>query len=427
MGVKKIIENEVTYDLLFTEELDQIILHFGNDTERDAKIIESFSKSFTKRLTNDVMTFWLKYPYHPVNVVPIKLLEDIMDLSNTNQLVMLFKELGLLLPTKDRKKSKEYHFNRFLHHYHLSHVQRNTVTSLKHIIQDDIKMCFELFESFDNKNGEDLPEEQLEIVLRALMSNGGILVILWIAREIIESQKFEKWLISKVPTFYIMALAQAAYYTKKIDLEKIMVKPQSQVFNSAEVELANLRKEKNRLTKQLQKESNNSSNLQKEIFKLKRENKKITADIREIYEMNEQDKQVHLAEMENLQSYYLTVIEQLTADLEGTDVSTEDGTESFDMDLQGLKIAVIGGSRERHFRELINKNNGEMLFVSEDDFNKIEGAVRKADVVFYLKEVVGHHFFREAYPLSKKYAVPFIYINTLGVSTFKRELEKLIS
>lgn len=426
MAVKKIMENEQQYKLLFTEELDSILAHFGNDNERDTKIIEGMNQKNIKLLIKEVMDFWTNYPYHPVSIVPIKMAQDLVEISNGNQLTRIFKELDILLPVKERKKSKEHLFKRILHQYHLSKVQKNAINTLSLLLHEEINSCTKITEYSDDEIKDKAIKQKNDVVVEKMVEKSGILTALWIAREVVQNEMLEKLIIASNKSFYVMALAQAASYAKEIELEKIMVKPQTQVFKSTDVELVDARKEIKRLNKRIQKESINYSNLQKEFFGMKRENKRLSSEIREIYRMNEQDKQKHLVEVESMQTYYLHVIEQLIADLEMVN-TVEETDEQFEMDLKGLKIAVIGGSRERHFRELIEKNNGEMLFVAEDDFNKIDGAVHKADVVFYLKEVVGHHFFREAYPLSKKYAVPFIYINTLGISTFKRELGKLVS
>jgi hypothetical protein len=91
--------------------------------------------------------------------------------------------------------------------------------------------------------------------------------------------------------------------------------------------------------------------------------------------------------------------------------------------LRGHTICVIGGAKERYYREVVEKYNGDLAFVSSDDLNKVHGAVRGAHVVFLLTDIVSHAIFYASIEAARTYHKPFKYVNSLGISRFKRELK----
>lgn len=96
------------------------------------------------------------------------------------------------------------------------------------------------------------------------------------------------------------------------------------------------------------------------------------------------------------------------------------------LDLHGAVVAFIGGEKVRHFKKVVYKYNGKMDFVSETDLTLVEGAVSRADVVFFMRGFAGHSLYYKAKEAAAKYGVPFEYVNTTGVSGFERQLKNFI-
>ncbi|OKL37863.1 hypothetical protein BLL40_00050 [Domibacillus mangrovi] len=95
-------------------------------------------------------------------------------------------------------------------------------------------------------------------------------------------------------------------------------------------------------------------------------------------------------------------------------------------DLRGAVVAFIGGEKVRHFKKVVHKYNGKMDFVSEADSALVDGAVSRADVVFFMHGFAGHSLYYKTKEAAAKYGVPFEYVNTTGVSGFERQLKTFI-
>lgn len=88
-------------------------------------------------------------------------------------------------------------------------------------------------------------------------------------------------------------------------------------------------------------------------------------------------------------------------------------------DLSGKKVAVIGGNKERYYRECVEKYNAEIIFVAEDQHRKIDSAVKKADVVFYLIELLSHIYHELIIPAAARYNTPIRFVNSKGITCFR--------
>jgi hypothetical protein len=100
----------------------------------------------------------------------------------------------------------------------------------------------------------------------------------------------------------------------------------------------------------------------------------------------------------------------------------EEGEEDIKLNLQGRKFAFIGGVKLNYYEEIINEFNGEMIPVSVEDYNKISGAISACDIALFLTDVNSHAVFRCFMKEIRKHNKPFIYLNSRGVSSFRREL-----
>ncbi|MEX3623692.1 DUF2325 domain-containing protein [Viridibacillus arvi] len=399
------------YKLLFTDDLDQF---FEQHLDEDKDFHKNIDNSFLEIMKIDAERFWSASPYTPNDLLNLIFINDVIKEADLKYVDYIFNICDIKIPVKERRKGKKVIFQRLLKNYHRFTVRKSLNNLLTSFLKNEITECNSITE-----------ENKIE-VLTELSEKVGLLPVLWIIENVLKNNELTVLLKNIEPERYILAIVQAALFYKKVDYEHTIKKPEK-INQYPELELVQMKRDQKRTDKQLKKKQKVTIELQQEVYSLKQLNKRLSSENHELFKMVADESKQHEEEMISMQEYYLQVIESLTTQMEDLQKGEAAENEALDVDLKGQTIAVIGGSRERFFREIVESCNGEMLFVAEDDFNKIEGAVRKANVVFYLKEVVGHHFFREAYPLAKKYSTPFVYINTLGISTFKRELKKLIS
>ena len=414
--------NHDKYGILFSDRIKEFIGSLPNQFQIDNIMIGQLDESTLEELKQDVMNYWSDKPYKALDVLSIFFIEDLINHSDLKHIEYAMKGLKINLHVKERKKGKKAIFERVKKEYHKESIRKGIHFLFTSFLKDEIEACKFLE---DDEEGTD---EQKAYLLTVMSQEVGILPTLYITEKILKNEYLTNLLIEAEEARYVTAIVQSAYYYEEVGYEQIIEKPKKVVI-TPEQENKMLKTDLKRSNKALLKESKLLSKANQEIYELKQQIKKLTAENRELFEMNEMERNKYSEELASMESYYMQVIEGLTNDLETAHSETDTTTETISekVDLNGQTVAVIGGSRERFFREIVEDSNGNMIFVSEKDYNKIAGAVKKASAVFYLKEVVSHDFFRQAYPLAKKYEVPFIYVNTLGTSTFKRVLKKHVA
>jgi hypothetical protein len=211
------------------------------------------------------------------------------------------------------------------------------------------------------------------------------------------------------------------------EYKKIMENPESLKANLQIVDPKQLHAENKMLKNKLWKIQKEENNLKQTVYKLNKEKKQLKGELYDLYQdslkeiedLKEQlDEERRLFEKER--EYLLSIIEEYSKKNHELKAISENV-----LDLKGKKICVIGGSKYKQYEEVIKKYNGEIEYVSANDFRKIRGAISSSDFVFFLTELVGHMHFREAIKAADEYGVPFHYINSKGKSSFERYIQEI--
>lgn len=403
-------------------EMKELFEKFLDDIyTEDGDLKENIDEKLYKQADNEISSFWKDKSYNPMDVMNLMLISELVQEADLKYVTYIFDMCNIKITPKDRKKGKRAILGRMFKKYHKEHV-RNTLNGiLETFCRKEIQVLKTIRE-----------EENMLEVFDDLVDKMGVMGVLWPIEKIIKDEELKGILSKHYPIRYVASLAQLALFYMEVDYPTIMESPEDLDKNNPNQTLNKIKQEQKTMQKKLVKKEKETSTLKKEVHSLQQEKKKLASEVHELYRNALQEIEQLKQEKDEAEEYYLSVIEGLSNQLleMQQDLLSDNADEKVKIskfsgyDLKGKTIAVIGGSKERHFREIIESHNGKMTFAAEDNFLKIDGAIRKADVVFYLTELVGHHFYREAYPLAKKYNIPFVFYNSKGTSSFELELKR---
>jgi hypothetical protein len=401
-------------------------------TDRDRKTLEMFEefldrlqedsnldKKYLNQIKREINDAWSQTKYPKSEVMKFVFITSLLISSldeNIEIAKRMLEESKIRLTPKDKKRGKVGILNRFLRSYHKEQIREN----LKRDLLDRVL----------TRHTEDLRKKPTLAQLREKIKKLGIDSVQIMVYCMIQDQKLISLIEKHFPMETLEFNVRNYIGLKRLNFERVMEEPELLVDQTDYVMLKRKTKE---LERKLSKTQMQASHLRKELHMVQQKEKELKS---EVYHLNQEVEKTYeqaiaeigtlkkqLAEKEELfqqeREFYIATIANLCReDDEEQDFRNED------IDLTGKTICVIGGSRERHYREIIEKYNGQIEFVSSDDFNKISGAVSRSDAVFFLKDILRHALFFEALQCSRQSNVPFIFVNTLGVTTFERELKK---
>lgn len=326
----------------------------------------------------------------------------------------MFERANIVITTKDRKKGRDAYYKRLLLKYHKESVRNTFQTMFEFLAKDEIKKIKE------NSSTEAIKE---------LEETMGFEHLYWISSCALEDEELIGKLENLFPIEHVKMLIMFYLLYTNTEFDVIMNEPEKLRKDQNNVKPQQVLQENKKLKKNFHKAKKQEKNLKQELHQLQKEKKELKGEIYSLY--NDSLLEIEKLKNDNLQmmeafeeerQMYLQLIQQLTEEQHSQiDIDSENN-----FDLQGKKVAVVGGNRERHYSEIIEKYNGTISFVAEDDFNKIRGAVSESIGVFFLVELNGHHNFRETLSASKDYNVPFIFVNSKGTTSFDRELKRFI-
>ena len=188
-----------------------------------------------------------------------------------------------------------------------------------------------------------------------------------------------------------------------------------------------LKQENKKLKKEISKTTKKKFSLQTSVNELQKQTTKLNRDLEDLYEnalieieQLKKEKEHAEQEMEKERLMYYSALESLVKQL-NTEVPERMDDK---IDLRKQKICVIGGMKERFYEEAVSAYNGQLRYLSSKELTQVEGAVSECDAVFFITEKVGHSHFYKSYEKTKLLGKPFIFVNSLGVTSFKRELTR---
>lgn len=355
-------------------------------------------------------------PHKPIDILPLfivrRMIREFDPRLYPKRRSMLMETLQVKITPKDEKKGSPGVFFRLLRNYYKPHIRSN--------VED-----FVLFHTLDVATPlKEAKKDEWPMVIEKMINELGFYTVWIIADKVIKNEDLVELVKETAPDDYIETIVDLFDFYREVDYETLF--SPNYVVQSAQTR--SLKKEHERLKKQVSKQEKETQKLKKEIHTAKMENKQLEGQYYELYEDSLKEIDALHKQLEEERLHYESIIQKLNKTIQELQINTENSQSSIIPDgedrgdLEGKTIALIGGDRVRHFQEIVEKFNGNLEFVSEKDISLVEGAVSRSDVVFFFKEVAGHHLYRKAIQTASKKGIPFRYVNSKGISGFKRTL-----
>lgn len=346
---------------------------------------------------------------YPIEIVlDLIQLKDFIENAEKENLEFLIEYVNIIVTHKDRKKGRKGIYQRFLKNYHKSKIREQLHSLFKQLISRE-KGVFE----------EDFQED----CVHEFIKNTTFETVYWIALSLEDNKNLIKFLQSEYKPDYLKLMLNALIFFYEYNFENVM----STFDSNSDKEKFSTKKtfsENKNLKKKIIKEKSEKNKLQHMIYQLNKDKKILKRENYSQFEemFNEIEKlrndiieleQEFSLERQFYNDYIIRLLNQNKFMDEKKTIST---------DLKGKTICLIGGFRKRHYEEIVNKYNGQLKFISADDFNKIKNSLSNSIAIFFLTEMIGHKHFKEALKQSKDLNIPFIFVNSLGTSSFENEL-----
>jgi hypothetical protein len=356
-------------------------------------------------------TSWSSAKYPIEDVTRLSLVKEFIQIADYALINHFFVEAKLQLTQKDRKRGKKAIFSRVKRRWHQKKVRDTFDEFLTVMVKAPAKA---------------LAAAPTEEILADLIEVHQFDFIYWIIVYYLNHENLQTLIEKDYPydTLSYRSRTYALYLTE--DFDSVMERPQ--LFEHKRKEKSEqLKKENHKLKKQIVKTQKKKLNLEHSVIVLRQEKQKLDQDIQDLYDSALNEIEALKGALKEIEEHfqieretYFAVIEQLLKQM-NQEPTPEPTCEA--LSLNGSKVCVIGGERERGYQAIVEKYNGKLRYIPASDFHKIEGAIQESDAVFFLTEMVGHKHFYLAYETSKKCAKRFIFVNSLGRHSFERELK----
>jgi hypothetical protein len=370
--------------------------------------------SLFQQITELTAASWNSAKYSIEEVTRLCLVKEFIQIADYSLINHFFGEAKLQLTHKDRKKGKKAIFGRVKRRWHQKQIRETFDEFLAVMAKAPAK-------ALSDAPNEETLTEQIEL--------HHFDFIYWVIVFYLKNEDLKNLIEKENPydTLSFYSRTFALYISE--DFESVMERPQ--LFEHKRKDKNDqLKKENQKLKKQIVKTQKKKLNLEHSVSELRQEKKKLDRHLQELYEtaLHEietlKNSMIDLKEQFEVErATYCSVIEQLLKQL-NEDIAPLPACE--ELNLNGSKVCVIGGERERGYKAIIEKYNGKLRYIPASDFNQMEGAIKESSAVFFLTEMVGHKHFYRAYEISKKCEKRFIFVNSLGRHSFERELKSYL-
>ena len=395
-----------------------------NEEKFDHELLDNLKQEQPRRdqliqLKDILEKRWTGIPYTLGDVSLFKAAIDFIQFAPKARIEEFFREVGIIVTKKDRKKGKNGYAIRLMRNYHKEKVQQVFKQYLLYCRSANSRKEFdELLQGINIA-------ENITNVINTFDEN----VMYWYLSTLEQNQELVMGVYKEeCLKAYVLFLLEAVLTYEHFEFEKVMAHPESLKGTYKSVDANQMKHENKTLKMKMGKIKKEESQLKQEVYHLHQQTKQLKGELYTLYEQSLEDIERLKSEMERerqlfqLERDYLTnIIEELSQ------TKDERFPQVMPIDLSGKKICVIGGSRSRYYEEIVQKYNGEIHFVSADDFKKIKGAVSSSDSVFFLTELVSHKHFREAVAAAEENQKPFWYINSKGTTSFERHLQEFMT
>ncbi|MCA1066623.1 DUF2325 domain-containing protein (plasmid) [Rossellomorea sp. AcN35-11] len=395
---------------LYTENEIELLNEFMDLFEGEKEINEETHE----KARTTINKFWQGLNYS---------LKDLMDFGLTSQFITeapidmvrhFFSKINVIITKKDIKRGKKHVLQRCLRKYHKQQIRDHL-----------LKMFYSQHEDSIFSLAKDSSLKKLEHEIDTY----GFHRVLWVAYTL-EDKNIEltKTLRDEFPKDYTHALIYYYRIYQSMNFQEVMESPE-ELDKGTTPNPYEILKENKRIKSKMDRATKQRQGLKKEVYELQQENKQMRSEIHDLYEESlveierlKEESKLQLNEFQSEREMLTDLIQHLTDKNTKLQDQLKSQKEETTLSLEGKDICFVGGSKERFYREAVEKYGGTFHFVPVDDYNLIRGAVGKSDIVFFLKDIVKHKHFKETFSAAKDFDVPFCYLNSKGYNNFENEL-----
>ncbi|PGU00101.1 DUF2325 domain-containing protein [Bacillus cereus] len=385
---------------------------------------------FTK-VKDAVTQYWLESTDSLPDVVDLYIIISLIESDSPKHkkiVTRFFNDCKIFLTAKEKKQGKRGKIDRLLKEYSKPQMKERLQKNLKVAGEIEIAQFQAAYDQTDNQ------QKQIKDVQEVIEKYGmhfTIFITAYIKTQ--GTDDMHDLYLEAAPFRYINILAELAIFHKE------------RYPSQEKAEEISFKEERNKLQSKLNEYEKKFNKQEKMLNKYKMENEhlkkqKISSDAKasrvvKQTEMSVNELMTDLATEEEIKSeqhkievaYLNKMIEQMAQEIIQLQKEEEPQGNVYKNDLLGKKVAVIGGNKERYYRECVEKYNAEIIFVAEDQHRKIDSAVKKADVVFYLTELLSHIYHELIIPAAARYNTPIRFVNSKGISAFESALKRYAS
>ncbi|MED3069920.1 DUF2325 domain-containing protein [Bacillus thuringiensis] len=375
-----------------------------------------------------VTQYWLESTDSLPDVVDLYIIISLIESDSPKHkkiVTRFFNDCKIFLTAKEKKQGKRGKIDRLLKEYSKPQMKERLQKNLK--VAGEIEIA-QLQAAYDQTDNQQKQIKDVQEVIEKYGMHFTIFITAYIKTQ--GTDDMHDLYLEAAPFRYINILAELAIFHKE------------RYPSQEKAEEISFKEERNKLQSKLNEYEKKFNKQEKMLNKYKMENEhlkkqKISSDAKasrvvKQTEMSVNELMTDLATEEEIKSeqhkkevaYLNKMIEQMAQEIIQLQKEEEPQGNVYKNDLSGKKVAVIGGNKERYYRECVEKYNAEIIFVAEDQHRKIDSAVKKADVVFYLTELLSHIYHELIIPAAARYNTPIRFVNSKGISAFESALKR---
>ncbi|MCU4715915.1 DUF2325 domain-containing protein [Bacillus cereus] len=378
-----------------------------------------------------VTQYWLESTDSLPDVVDLYIIISLIESDSTKHkkiVTRFFNDCKIFLTAKEKKQGKRGEIDRLLKEYSKLQMKERLQKNLK--VAGEIEIA-QLQAAYDQTDNQQKQIKDVQEIIEKYGMHFTIFITAYIKTQ--GTDDMHDLYLEAAPFRYINILAELAIFHKE------------RYPSQEKAEEISFKEERNKLQSKLNEYEKKFNKQEKMLNKYKMENEhlkkqKISSDAKASRVVKQTERSVNelmtdLATEEEIKSeqhkkevaYLNKMIEQMAQEIIQLQKEEEPQGNVYKNDLSGKKVAVIGGNKERYYRECVEKYNAEIIFVAEDQHRKIDSAVKKADVVFYLTELLSHIYHELIIPAAARYNTPIRFVNSKGISAFESALKRYAS
>ncbi|BCC50590.1 MULTISPECIES: DUF2325 domain-containing protein [Bacillus cereus group] len=411
------------------KELIDLFKHYSECfKEGDSIAQDKISDEVFTTVKDAVTQYWLESTESLNDVVDLYIIISLIESDSPKHkkiVTRFFNDCKMFLTAKEKKQGKRGRIDRLLKEYSKPQTKERLQKSLK--VAGEIEIA-QLQAAYDQTDNHQKKIEDVQEVIEKYGMHFTIFITTYIETQ--GADDMHDLYLEAAPFRYVNILSELAlFHTEKYPsqdkVEEILFKEERNKFQS---KLNEYEKKFHKQEKLLNKYKLENEHLKKQIIssdaKASRVVKQTERSVNELMSDLATEEEIKSEQHKNEVEYLNKMIEQMAQEIIQLQKEEEPEGNVHKNDLSGRKVAVIGGNKERYYRECVEKYNAEIIFVAEDQHRKIDSAVKKADVVFYLTELLSHIYHELIIPAAARYNTPVRFVNSKGITSFENAVKR---